>query len=32
MTTFTAVFLAAWAVGFVLGYKVRMVRTALYAA
>lgn len=32
MTTFTAVFLAAWAAGFVLGYKVRMVRTALYAA
>jgi hypothetical protein len=32
MTSFVAVFLAAWAVGYVLGYKLRMIRSALYAA
>ena len=32
MTTFVGVFLAAWAIGYALGYKVRMIRTALYAA
>lgn len=32
MTSFAAVFLAAWAAGWVLGYKVRMIKTALYAA
>lgn len=32
MTSFVAAYLFAWAVGYVLGYKVRMVRSALYAA
>lgn len=32
MTTFVAVYLAAWAMGFVLGFKVRMVRQVIYAA
>ncbi len=32
MTTFVGAFLMAWAVGYVLGYKVRLVRMALYAA
>jgi len=32
MTTFVAVFLAAWAAGYVLGFKVRLIRAALYAA
>lgn len=32
MTTYVAIFLAAWAVGYVLGFKVRMIRSALYAA
>jgi hypothetical protein len=31
MTSFVAVFLAAWAVGYVLGFKVRVVRMALSA-
>ena len=29
--TIAGAFLLAWAVGFVLGYKVRLVRMALYA-
>lgn len=32
MTSTVAVFLAAWAAGFVLGFKVRMIRTAYYAS
>lgn len=32
MTTYVAVFVAAWAVGYVVGYQVRMVRMALIAA
>jgi hypothetical protein len=32
MTSYVAIFLAAWAIGYVLGFKVRMVRSALYAA
>lgn len=32
MTDFASVYLAAWAVGFVLGWKVRAIRQALYAA
>jgi len=32
MTSTAAVMLLAWAIGYVLGYKVRMVKTALYAA
>lgn len=32
MTSYVAVFLAAWAVGFVLGFKVRMIKSAIYAA
>jgi len=32
MSTSAAVFLLAWAIGYVLGYKVKMVRSALYAA
>lgn len=32
MTTYTAVFLAAWAMGYVLGFKIRMIRSALYAS
>jgi hypothetical protein len=31
MTSFGAVFLAAWAVGYVLGFKMRMIRMALAA-
>lgn len=31
MTSTVAVFLAAWAVGYVLGFKVRMIRAAYYA-
>lgn len=31
MTSFVAVFLAAWACGYVLGFKVRMIRSALMA-
>jgi hypothetical protein len=32
MTTFVAVYLAAWAMGFVLGFKVRMIRQVMYSA
>lgn len=32
MTTFVAAYLAAWAMGFVLGFKVRMIRQVMYAA
>lgn len=32
MTTVAGVYLLAWAVGYVLGYKVRMVKTVMYAA
>ncbi len=32
MTTLIGAFLLAWAVGFVLGYKVRLIRLALYAS
>jgi len=32
MTSFVAVFLAAWAAGYVLGFKVRMIKTALSAS
>lgn len=32
MTTFVAVYLAAWAAGYVVGYQVRVIRTAVYAA
>jgi hypothetical protein len=32
MTTFVGAFLMAWAIGYVLGYKVRLVRLALYAS
>lgn len=32
MTTYVAVFLAAWAAGYVLGYQIRMIRAALIAA
>jgi len=32
MTEFVPIFLAAWAVGYVLGFKVRMVRLAFSAA
>jgi hypothetical protein len=31
MTGYIAIFLAAWACGYVLGFKVRMIRSALYA-
>lgn len=31
-SAYVAVFLLAWAVGYVLGFKVRMIRTVLYAA
>lgn len=31
MTSFVAVYLAAWAAGYVLGFKVRVVRLALSA-
>lgn len=31
MTEFTSVFLLAWAVGYVLGFKIRMIRLALSA-
>lgn len=30
--TIAGAFLLAWAVGFVLGYKVRLIRLALYAS
>lgn len=30
--TVAGAFLLAWAVGFVLGYKVRLIRLALYAS
>lgn len=32
MTSTAAVMLLAWALGYVLGYKIRMIRTAFYAA
>ena len=32
MTSYVAVFLFAWATGFVLGFKVRMIKSAIYAA
>lgn len=32
MTTYVAVFMAAWAAGYVLGFKVRAVRSVLYAS
>ena len=32
ISAYIAIFLLAWAFGYVLGFKVRMVRTALYAA
>lgn len=32
MTTYVLVYLAAWATGYGLGWKVRMIRSALYAA
>lgn len=31
MTTYVGVFLLAWAIGYVLGFKVRMIRMALTA-
>lgn len=32
MTTYLAAFLLAWAVGYVLGFKLKMIRSALYAS
>lgn len=32
MTTYVAVFLAAWAAGYVVGYQVRVIRSAVRAA
>lgn len=32
MTTYVAVYLAAWAIGYVLGFKVRVIRQVMYAA
>ena len=32
MMTFTAVFLAAWATGYVIGYQHQMIKTAINAA
>ena len=32
MTSFISIYFGAWAVGYVLGWKVRMVQRALYAA
>lgn len=32
MTTYIAYFVAAWAMGFVLGFKYRMIKTAIHAA
>lgn len=32
MTSYVLVFVAAWATGYVLGWKVRMIRAALYAS
>lgn len=32
MTTFVAVYLSAWAMGYVLGFKVYLIRNALHAA
>lgn len=31
MTTYVAAFMAAWALGYVLGHQVAMIRRALYA-
>lgn len=32
MAEWIAAFLASWAAGYVIGFKVRMIRSALYAA
>jgi len=32
MITYVGVFMLAWATGYVLGFKVRMIRSALYAS
>jgi len=32
MTSYVAAYLLAWAIGYALGSKVRMVKTAMYAA
>lgn len=32
MTTFVAVFLSCWVMGFALGWKMKMIRMAMYAA
>jgi len=32
MTTYVVVFMAAWAAGYVLGFKVRAIRTVIYAS
>lgn len=32
MTTYVAVYLAAWAAGFVIGYQVRIIRIAVHAS
>ena len=31
ISTYVGAFLLAWATGYVLAYKIRMIRTALYA-
>lgn len=32
MTTYVAFFLSAWAIGYVIGFKVRMIRLSVLAA
>ena len=32
MTSYVAVFVAAWAAGYVLGFKVRAIRTVIYSS
>ena len=32
MTTYTLVFLAAWATGYTLGWKIRMIKSVIYAS
>jgi hypothetical protein len=32
MTTYVAVFVAAWASGYVLGFKVRAIRSVMYSS